>query len=787
MRALDRKLLRDLRDLAMPLGAAALVLAAGIAAMIMALSTDASLRRARLSFYEQGRFADVFVGLKRAPEQVADRLAAIPGVLAVETRLVHEVRLETADASATGLVHSLPESGEQILNRVLIRRGRLPEPGSTHEVVVNEAFADANGLGPGDPLPAVINGRRRTLSIVGVGLSPEFVFFVRPGELLPDDRRSAVLWMPRAALEAALDMEGAFNAASMRVDPQASLEEILRRVDLVLDPFGTLGAYGREEHASDRYLRDEFEQLRVMGSVTPAIFLGVGAFLVHVVLGRLVRTQRERLATLKAFGYSNGTLTRHVLLMAIATAALAGAAGAITGWLLGADLTGFYRRVYRFPELDFALDPTAVAAALALAIACSAFGALGALRGIARLAPAEAMQPAAPDRVRGTRLGELVGRWTGVRGRMIVRSVARRPWRSAFGAVGVALSTAVLVVSNFALDSIDFIIDHEYAAARRYGTAVAFNAPLDSSAEASLRGALAGDAALLVEAFRAVPVRIGAGHRSRRIVLLGLPPDATLHRLLDARGEEVALPSEGVLLSEHVAELLGVRPGDSVRVHVLEGRRAEIELPVTGVYAGLVGLTATMDRAALHRAIGESDSVSGAYLREDPALADALRLRLDEMPAVASTASSARTVEAFRATIAENIVRITVMHALFAAVIAFGVVYNTARVAFAEREREFATLRVLGFGRGEVAGILLGELAMLVAIGIPVGLLVGRGLAELLVAALRTESYSFPVVIAPATYAGAALVTVASAAASALIVRRGVTRLDLLATLKGAG
>jgi putative ABC transport system permease protein len=789
MRALDRKLVRDLWRLKAPLGAIALVMAAGVGSLVMAWSTSASLHRSRNAYYDEGRFPDVFVQLKRAPESLSRRLAAIPGVSVVQTRVVHDVNLSIPGVREPGTARlvSIPDFGEPALNAVHLRRGRMPERGRVAEVVASEPFAAANGLGPGDTLGAVINGQWQTLTIVGVGLSPEFVYFVRAGEILPDNRRSGVLWMPRSELAEALNMEGAFNDAALRLSKGSVAPEVIGQIDTLLDRYGGFGAYDRTDHISDRYLRDEFDQLAVMGTLTPAIFLGVGAFLVNVVLGRLVRTQREQIATLKAFGYTNASMARHVVLMALAVCAAAGVVGAVIGWALGAYLTTFYIEVFRFPLLSFALDPSAVALGLAVAAAASVLGVLGALRWVVRLSPAEAMRPEAPAAFRPTIVERLGMGGLPLRWRMALRALENHPWRSALAALGIGMSAAVLVLSNFALDAVDHMIDREYAASQRYDVSIVFNEPVSDSGIHSVRGMLAGQATLQAEPVRMAAAKISHRQISRTVGIVGVDQGSRLSRLLDERERPVSVPPDGLLISQNFADLLGIGAGESLHVQFLEGRRASVLIPVAGVFSGYVGLTAYMNRDALNRTMRDGRVMSGLFLREDSLRSDELYQRLKRTPVVAAVTSKRELIESFREVIAQNITRITVLHALFAAVIAFGVVYNNARIAFAERQRELATLRVLGFTRAEVSRLLLGEITLLTLVGIPIGLVLGRGLAWWLVQAIETESYVFPLIISTRTYAFSAIVTACAAACSAWVVRRGVARLDLLSTLKEAG
>lgn len=785
MQILDRKAARDIWLHRMPLLAIVLVMAAGVASLVMARSTVASLRSARDAYYDTHRFGDVFASLKRAPERVAGEVAAIPGVALVQSRVIHDANLRVPGNSdpCTGRLVSLPDDSDPLLNGVHLRRGRLPE--ARDEAVVSEPFADANRLRPGDSLDAVVNGRYHRLTIVGVAIAPEFVYFVRGGELLPDNRRSGVLWMRRQALADALDMDGAFNDIVVRVTPDASRAAVIAEIDRTLDRHGGLGAYDRQYHPSDRYVRDEFQQLGIMGTITPAVFLGVGAFLVNMVVGRLTRTQREEIATLKAFGLSTLMLSRHVAVIALAVAISACMLGVVIGWVLGDDLARVYAQMFSFPSLEFRLEPAAIVLSVAVADAASGAGAAASLRWIVRLQPAEAMRPEAPRSYRTTVL-ERVGLRYPVRVRMALRGLRSHPRRTLFGVAGVALASAVLVVSNFAFDAIDFMIDREYRASQRYSDLVTFNEAVERRALGSLRNIDAGQAVLVAEPVRYAPATLIARNRERRVAVIGLENVSTLMRLLDSEGRPVDVPSDGLLLSKNLASALHARPGDSLDVRFLTGMRRTVSLPIAGVYEGMVGLSAYMSLDALNIASGDGLVISGAMLLRDDSHSSALYLRLGDSPAVASVTSKRGIIIAFRETIAEHIVRITVLHALFGGVIAIGVVYNMAHILFAERKRELATLRVLGFTSREATATLQREIGAIAVVGMLAGLLLGRAFAWCLVRALETENYVFPLVISPSTYASSALLTLLSAGCSAWLVRRNVARLDLLAALKSS-
>jgi putative ABC transport system permease protein len=784
MRALDRKLLRDFWRLRAQGLAIALVIACGVATVVMSFGTMVSLDETRASYYERHRFAHVFAAVKRAPESLVARLRAIQGVRWVETRVVKDVTLDVAGMAepAAGRLVSLPERGRPLLNDVSLRRGRYLAPGSPGEVLVSEAFADAHGLRPGDRLGATINGRRRDLRIVGVVLSPEFIYSISPGVIIPDDRRFGVLWMGRQALAAAFDLEGAFNDVSLSLLRSASAPEAIARLDALLAPYGGVGAYDRDDQPSHAYLSNEMDQLRGMGRIVPPIFLAVAAFLLNTVMSRLIDTEREQIGLLKAFGYGDLAVGWHYLKLALAVALAGVALGFVGGAWLGRELTELYTQFFRFPVLHFRLDPGIFAAAGLVSLAAAVLGTLGAVRRAVALAPAVAMLPAPPARYRPSfveRLG--LGRLMGEPTRMILRQIGRFPARAALTTLGIAFSVAILVGSLFFYDAMDHMVAIYFHQAQRQDVTVTLVEPRRQSV---IHEIAAMPGVLAIEPYRSVPVRLRFGHLSRRLGIEGLEPEPDLRRMLDTRLRPATLPAEGLVLSTKLAELLGAGRGDRVVVEVLEGRRQVREIAVADVVEEYIGTPAYMDRRALNRLLGEGPMVSGAHLLVDQAQATILYRRLKDTPAVAGVVLQSAALETFHETLAETMDIMVVFYILFSSLISVGVVYNSARIALSERARELASLRVLGFTRFEVSYILLGELTVLTALALPLGCLLGYGLAALMAWSFDTELYRIPLVIQPDTYGIASLVVVAAAAASGLIVRRRIDRLDLVAVLK---
>jgi putative ABC transport system permease protein len=808
MRALDQKLLRDLMRLRGVVLAIALVLVGGVSTFIMSLSTYDSLLLTQAKYYRDYRFAQVFASLKRAPEDLRRRILHVQGVDKVETRVVAAVNLDIPGFGdpASGQLVSVPDRGEPLFNGLYLRRGRLVDPARDNEVVISESFANAHRFQLGDTLSATINGRRKELTIVGIVLSPEYIYEIQPGAVFPDYKRFGILWMARAPLAAAYDMEGAFNDIALSLTAEANLDDVIDRIDEFLRPYGGRGAYGRHDQLSHKFLAEEFGQLETMATVFPVIFLGVAAFLLNVVIGRLINTEREQIAILKAFGYRNAEVGWHYTKLSLMIVAIGLAGGVVVGVLLGKGMSAVYQDFYRFPFLEYELKPSVVINAALVAVAAGLAGTLFSVARAIRLPPAEGMRPETPPEYRAT-LVERAGlqRWFAQPTRMIMRHIERRPLRALMTVLGIASACGVVMVSNFQEDAVHYMIDVQYGMSAREDLSISFVEPTSVRALHSLRG-LFGVAH--VEGFRSVPARLHFGHRSFRAALQGLEPDGDLHRVLDKDLKRITIPAAGVVMTDYLAKILGMGIGDWVTVEVLEDSEPVLRatgfarpktfqfadvlaasqpayrIPLVATTKQYLGVSAYLQRDALNRLLQEGDVINGAYISTDSRYQSEVYTRLKEMPRVSGTVVRQAAIAQFNQTMEQTILFFTMVTATLGAVIAFGVVYNSARIALSERGRELASLRVLGFTVGEIAYILLGELAVLTLIALPFGFMFGRALCAYLVSEFESDLYRIPLVLEPDAYSFATVVILVSAIISGYLVWRRLRRLDLIAVLK---
>lgn len=784
MTPLHAKLMRDLWRIKAQAGAIMVVIAIGVGLQIMMSGFVSSLTLTRDAYYERHQLADVFAPVVRAPNYVASRLADIDGVRRVETRLsaMASANVATREFSIAMQVLSLPLHGRRHLNEVRVTQGRLPYAQRPDEVLLLDSFAEAHQIDPGARLEVTLNGARRTYDVVGTAQSPEFIYFAAPGEFIPDDARFGVIWMGRPALAAALDLEGAFNEALVSLLRGANKAAVLDQIDQVLDPFGAPGAFGLEDFASDRFLSEEISGLEVTSSTVPPVFMLVAAFLLYIVISRMITAEREEIGLVRAFGYSKREVASHYLQLALFIAVTGAALGCLLGVVLGRSMVPIYTTYYKLPFLLFRLEFASFASGLLLSIFVASLGGVWALRAIFRLTPAEAMRPPTPPDFSHSisfRTG-LVARLDQPT-RMVLRRLLRQPWRM-FGAVigiaaGMALSLSMLII----YEGFDEAIDQTFNVVDRSDATVSFvqNAPMRAIYDL---GGMKGVS--YAEPVRFVPVVFRNGLRSYKGAVTGLSPDPVLNRALDADLRPIALPERGIVLSTPLADILGVGIGDSLTLEIREGHRPHVTTQVAGIAESLLGAPAYMDLYALGRQIGDPDRFSAAYISFHDGWQSEVYADLKDMPGVAGISLRSEAEEAFQKVMDQGAGSARFVMGLMAFAITFGIVYNVARVAQDESARDLASLRVMGFKHSEAAFVLLGELAVVTLVALPLGILMGTGLSHLIAQGFSTDLYQIPVVFAPGAYGSSISVVVFAAAFSGWLVQRKIRSSDITLALK---
>jgi putative ABC transport system permease protein len=705
----------------------------------------------------------------------------------VRGRIVKDVNLdiEDEDEPRIGRIVSMPNREEDVLNDIILLEGRYFSEGKQNEVILSQRFAQENGLRIGDSIQASIDNKKHSLRIVGTGLSPEYVYMIRSvQELVPNFERFGILWVPQDFAETALDMNEACNNIIGTVEDPEQLDAILDSAEDVLDPYGVFAKLKRENQISNRFISDEIKGLEVMAKIIPGLFQGIAALILLVLLNRMVRKERTEIGLLKAYGHSNLAVAFYYVKYALVVSLTGCLGGFVIGQWLAGGMIRLYVEFYDFPILRSRIYPEVLARSFAIGIVFALFGALFAAIRAARVQPAESMRPEAPKFAHRTILERVTIVWRNLSftWKMIVRNVSRNAFRASLNAFGVMISTGLLIMGFFSFDSMDYMLQFQFEEVQREDVKVSFESERGREA---LYEAMRFDNVRYAEPLLQYPFEIRSEWRKKDVVVIGLPDGAHLQKLIDSQERPVPVGESGLVLSERLARDLGVIAGDTLRVKPLMGRIAkERELTVSKIVAQYFGSSAYMNIDELSRVLDEPFTLNAVLLRMDRGMEEELNKQLKDVPGVAAVEIKGDSLKALEDTIEQSMMISNVMTIIFAAIIAFSIIYNITTVSLAERQRELASLRVLGFSTQEVGRILYHENFALCVVGLILGIPFGIGVCRLLVSAYDNELYRLPFHIANSTYVIATICSFLFVVVANLAVRHKIRRLDMVEVLK---
>ena len=768
------------------LGVVAVVMC-GIAAYICVYSAYLNLSLTRDTYYAQNRFADFEILVDRAPETAVFKLEAIPGVRQVRKRIVEEVNVDIpgVDEPRIGRLISMPMPRAPVINDMVLLAGRYFDTGTQSETVLSEHFARANGLEIGDRVHISVDNKKYSLRIVGIGASPEYVYMIRNVQsLVPSPEGFGILWVPEDFAETALDLKSACNNIVGLVDDPHDLDVILDEADKILDPYGVFAKTKRENQISNRFISDEIKGLGVSAKIIPTLFLGIAALIILILLNRMVRTERTQIGLMKAFGYSNWAVGVHYIEYGIVLALV----GCVGGFLLGQWMAGgmirIYVQFYQFPILESRVYWDVLARSMGITLVFATLGALTAAIQAARIRPAESMRAEAPRTVNKVWIELFPPLWRRVSftWKMIFRNISRNRFRAGVNLFGVAISLSLLLMGFFMTDSTEFGMNFQFRDVQRDDVKVSFqkeqgkDALLEASRFPHVRRA---------EAFLEYPFEIRSDWRKKDIIVTGVAADSEMFKVMNFKRESFALGGNTVVLADGLAKELGVGPGDTIELEPLLGRiDRTFTITVRAVAQQFVGTGAYMNLLDLSRMLDEPFALNSALLRIEDGGRPALNKRLKEIGGIAAVSFNQDAYDSIKKTLGQSMAITNTILLSFAAVIAFSIIYNITAVSLSERQRELASLRVLGFSSSEAGRIMYHENILMGVLGIFAGIPMGIGICALLVKAYSNDMFRLPFHIDRSTYATAILLTMSFVLLANLAVRRKIEQLDLVEVLK---
>ncbi|MCR9116646.1 MAG: ABC transporter permease [bacterium] len=786
---LNRKLRRELSESKGLLLTITLIISVGIICFVTMRSSYLNLLTAQDQYYRRSRMADFWLDVKKAPVTEIARISELPGVNEIHTRIRFNatVDLENVDEPLNGIVISMPNQREPVLNDLVLIKGDYFTERRENEVILNDAFARAHKLYPGSKIHLLLNDRRQEFFVVGTAMSSEFTYLLAPGALIPDPKRFGLFYIKRTFAEDAFDFRGAANQVvgtllpTQRKRPQATLDAMER----TLDSYGVLSATPLEFQASNQFLSQEISSLGSFSTIVPSIFLIVAALILNVLLTRLARQQRTVVGTLKALGYSDLRIFWHFLKFGLTVGVVGGLVGGGIGYLLSTGMTSIYRGYFEFPELSSRFYWGTQGLGMAVSIGCSLAGSLYGAYTMLHLRPAEAMRPATPIQGGAIWIERLPFVWKRLDSgwRMALRNVFRNRWRSATGVFAAAMGSGLLVTGFMMNEATTYLLDFQFYQQVRSDYDLSFRSEVSRESLDELRSL---PAVTHVEPLFNVAATFEKGSVKRKLAISGISPGAELTVPQTSDGTPIPIPEKGLVLTQRLADILRAKPGDSIEITPVTGNRRTVSLPVVQIADSYMGLSAYASLPYLCAQVGEEFSATGAQLKvdDDPAAVQALYRELKRRPEIqAINARLDMVANLEKAVLEQQTIAIGFLIG-FAGIILFGSIVNSSFVSLAERQREVGTFRALGYGVWNIGNIFLRESVIINSIGIILGLPIGYLLTLLTAEAFATDLMRLPVVTAPWIWWTTIFIAAAFTMLAHAVVQRTIVRMDFLEALK---
>lgn len=789
MTPLNRKLCRDIILARGQLAAVAAIMAVGVAAYVGMSGTCRNLEAAKRSYYTRCQMADFWVHLKKAPVSEVAALSAMDDVAALRTRISYQVTVDLDDVARplTGLVVSMPAERRAVINDIVLKRGGYFSRKRRNEVIVSDDFATKRGLTPGDRVHLLLNNQRKELFVVGTADSSEFTYLVSPGGIVPDPANYGVFYIKRRYAEEVFDFEGACNEVVGRLVPSAQRrpERVLQTIETRLATFGVISKTALKQQPSNFILTNEIQQGKEMATMLSSIFLLVAALVLNVLLSRMAEQQRTVVGTLKAIGYTNRQILRHFFGFGIVVGAMAGLAGWPGGYWLSHAMTNMYRPIFDFPRLDNQLYPSLMAQGMVMSLVFAVLGTLRGVRAVQRLKPAEAMRPRPPQTGRSVILERWRWFWhrLGFQTQMVLRGLFRTRVRTLVGIFAAAMGAAIMVAAFYYRDAFVYLIQFQYEEIDRSDYTLVFRDERGDGALAEVRDLPGVNRA---EPLLTVAGTLHHGRHRKKSAITGVKPDAQLTVPRDANAERVRVPRTGLLLTRQLAEILHAQPGDRLTLIPNRGLRRPVDVPVVRVVDSYLGLGAYADIDYLDHVVGEASALNQIQLSVDRGLRTRRALyrelkRLPTLQAVVATRQAKENVE-------DEMLKMMTTMAYFliaiAAVIYSGSILNAALISISERQREIATLRVLGYGPRAIGGIFLRESLIVNVVGALLGLPLGYFISLASAAGFDSELFRMPRVIQPISLVVTVVLAIVMCLASHFIVQTVINKMDWREAIK---
>lgn len=784
MGMLLRKLFRDIRKSRGQFISIIIVVTIGVMFYSGINSTFRNLNNASIKYYNEYRFGDIWMDFYKAPESLTEKIRKIPYVKMVSGRLVMDSGIKISDEDATVRIITLPDIRENVVNDIDIKSGRYFSDDEVNQCLVEEEFFKTHNLKIGDYINPVVNGKEVKIKVIGSVKSPEFIYTLKDGgELMPDSRKFGIIYVKHSFGQEIFGVRGYINNVSLLLkegtEPDDAIEDLKDR----LRDYSITGIIDRDGQTSNRMLKSEMEGLEAVGGAFPVVFFAVAAVIIYIMMGRMVENQRIQIGVLKALGFTNNQVLFHYLSYSVFVALTGSIIGSIAGIYLGDAFTELENMYFHLPLEDLGVYPDLTVSASILTLFFCLIAGYNACKTVFRIMPSEAMKPKAPIAGKKILAERIRFIWENISntGKMILRNIFRHKRRALLTSTGVIFSTALLLIALSMSDSVNYIIEQQYSNIMDYDIKVSFSKLINAKELNVLKNI---EGVTKMEPVLETGVELQNGWRTKNTGLTGIVREPEMYRVIDKTGQPVKIPERGIVIPEKLAEDLDIKLNDRIFIKPLIPGKDKVEVIVKGIATQYIGMSIYTSIHDTNYLFGEGVVANSAVLRlKDSSYETKVKEKLKEMSAVSSVQSKSDALNALMSNMAMMTSAIGVM-ILLSSVLSVAVVYNTATINIFERQRELATLKVLGFKEKEIKKLIFNENYIITAFGLITGLPFGSWFGKYMMNTFSTDFYSFPFVTKFYTFFVSVLLTIVFTVVTNMILVKKIKRISIVEVLK---
>lgn len=784
MKILFRNLFRDIKKSKGQFISILIIVVLGVSFYTSLNSMFRNLSNSSSKYYEEYRLADIWVDIYKSPESVKKYIEDLPNIQKVTERIVKDASVNISNENATLRFITLPNVKEDILNDIVIKSGRYFSEEDDNQCLLDEDFFKANDLKLGDYIYPIINGNEVKLKIIASVKSPEYVYTLRDSsEIMPDNKKFGIIYVKKSFGEAVFDFKGSINNISVKLLDTTKIESSKDDIKRALKNYGISGIIDRDEQTSTMIIQDEIEKMQAMGSSFPIIFFIVASVIIYIMMSRMVENQRGQIGVLKALGFSNLQVLIYYMSYAAIISISGSIIGSVIGTYMGIGLTTFINQYFNLPLAKTEIYLDLVIPASILTLTFSLFAGYHSCKSVFKIMPSEAMREKSPEIGKKTVIEKvnLIWKHTSNLEKIVIRNIFRYKKRAFLTSIGIIFSTAILLIALTMKDSTDFMIEQQYGSIQDYDIKVKFSSLISTNELDSIKTI---EHVKDVEAILETGIEISNGWKSKNIELTALINEPKIYKVVNNHGENINMPKNGILIPDRLADTLSVDINDNVNIKFFLPGKAPKEVLVKGIIAQYVGSSAYTSMDNLNNLLGEGMIASSAVLKLDSSNSEnEVKKYLRDMKGVTSVESKADSYNAFIKTMAAMKASIGSLIVL-SAVLLMAVLYNIAAINIFERQRELATLKVLGFHNNEIKKIIFNENYIIVSFAILFGIPLGNWLGKYIIVASSTDSYTIPHVISLKSYVITIILTLAFAIITNSILMKKIKSINMLEVLK---